>query len=352
MLKRIPLSIRLAGASVLLACLASPAMAQEPTRQLIYSLHQGESILREESIIAVTADAVDVILVLSVTEGTADPFFVFRDGKRTGPYPKLEEAMKVAYEGRKSSSRKRRDCAKYNPGEPPEDARPYSDSTEEGKQIVRFKEKTFGPFVLVFSSQATPDGTLAYYTAADNDKAWFGCSDGRTVSFGGLPIEFKFSPDGKNAAVLCQGKLSLAEKDNLSNLPPEKLAAALKEEEKKYLYTIDGKRFGPFESGFGEGYGSFWYASSTNDLYYYVNNQLYRNGTPMLKTDSLDPCNFYPSPDGKKYAMFTYESIVFSDGKTYPSPLDIVVFQHEGKTVFKWITLENDKDLVVCQRAM
>jgi hypothetical protein len=72
----------------------------------------------------------------------------------------------------------------------------------------------------------------------------------------------------------------------------------------------------------------------------------------MMKVDSFDPCNFYPSPDGKTYALFDYANIVFSDGKKFPSPLDVFVFQEKGKTVFKWITLENNKDLVVYARAM
>jgi hypothetical protein len=338
-----------------LTCAELPALAQEqpshqPTGTSVCTLGPDEEILREESTIAISAEAEDVILILTEGPGQSPPYFVFRDGKKTGPYAKLGEAMNVAYQGREKTPQKKRDCAVYNPGDPPENARPVSDSAEGGKQIVRFNGKTFGPYLLVFSAKATPDGAAAYFTATDNDKAWFGSSDGRVVSFGGIPTDFKFSPNGKNAAVLCQGKMSMAQMNDLSKLPPEKLTAALQEQEKKYLFTIDGKSFGPFDSSFAP--YSFWYPASSNDLYYRVNDNVYRNGTLMLTASSFDDCNFYPTPDGKKYAMFNYESIVFSDGKTFPAPLDIVAFQRAGKTIFRWITLENNKRLVICERPM
>jgi hypothetical protein len=173
----------------------------------------------------------------------------------------------------------------------------------------------------------------------------FGCTDGRKVAVGGMPEEFKFSPNGLNAAVLCTGTLNHLDE----TLPPEKLIA---DNEKKFIYTIDGKKYGPFSTGFGEGYGEFWFASTGNDLYYETGGQLYRNGVVLMKASWVDPCSFYPSPDGKKYALFSYEDIVFSDGQKFPSPLDILVFNKNGQTMFKWIALENKRDLVVYQRAM
>jgi hypothetical protein len=74
--------------------------------------------------------------------------------------------------------------------------------------------------------------------------------------------------------------------------------------------TIDGKPFGPFESSFGS--SLFWYPKSTNDLY----------------------------------------SVVFSDGQSFPSPLDIMAVKRQGKTVFRWITLEDNRKIVVYERAI
>jgi hypothetical protein len=71
-----------------------------------------------------------------------------------------------------------------------------------------------------------------------------------------------------------------------------------------------------------------------------------------MKTPWIDPCSFYPSADGKTYAMYDYQQIAFSDGQKFPPPLAIVVFDRNGRTIFKWVTLENKKDLVVYQRVM
>lgn len=350
MMKRTPFPVSACIALMVLAGLASSTLAQEMTRKVLYSLEPGETIMRAESTIAIAAAASDIILVTTMAKNNKGPFFVVRDGKRTGPFTGLKETMAAAYAGRTNSSQKSRDCASYTPAPAPEGASTTTESDQQGRQVIKFKGQTFGSHLLIFSVQTTPDGALAYITAGDNDKTWFECSDGRKVSFGGIPAEVKFSPDGKNAAVVCQGNLSMDEMNNLGKLPPEKLQAAFTEQEKKYLYTIAGKKYGPFESSFGA--HDVWFPKTSNDLYYQVNGQVFRNGAPMMKADSFDPCNFYPSPDGKTYALFTYENIVFSDGKTFPSPLDIVVFQDGGKTVFKWITLENNKDLVVYQRAM
>lgn len=328
------------------ALLPNPAPGQTPpvTRTLIYSLGTGEEIMTAESVIALSAGLDDVVLV--VTKGPEGPFAVFRDGKKSEPFADLKEAMKAAYEGRTDSSAKQHDCASYQPGPAPEDALPSTDDAGVG-QVVRFKDKIFGPFVLVYSSKATPDGARAYYTVNDKDSAVFGCTDGRKVAVGGLPVDYKFSPNGLNAATLCQGTLNFLDQKKLASLPPQQVAADM---DKKYIYTIDGKKFGPFGSSFDE--SSYWFASTGNDLYYEVDDQLFRNGIVLLKTPWVDPCSFYPSADGRTYALYNYEHIAFSDGQKFPSPLDITVFIRNGQTVFKWITLENKKDLVVYQRAL
>ena len=349
-MKRTPFPLSVSIALMVLAGLVSSAPAQEPTRKVLYSLAPGETIMRAESTIAIATGAADIVLVTTMAKDNKGPFFVVRDGKRTGPFTGIKETMAAAYAGRTDLSQKSRDCASYTPPPPTEGGSPTPEYDPQGRMVVKFKGQTLGPHLLIFSTQTTADGALAYITASDNDKAWFECSDGRKVSFGGIPGQIKFSPDGKNAAVISQGNSSMDEMKNMANLPPEKLQAAFAEQDKKYLYTITGKKYGPFGSSFDA--SDVWFPKTSNDMYFHINGQLFRNGAPMMKADSIDPCNFYPTPDGKAYAMLTYENIVFSDGKTYPAPLDIAVFQDGGKTVFKWITLENNKDIVVYQRAI
>ena len=339
----------LAAAAASLPAPANPqALPAGVTRTVLVSLEPGEEIKKEESTIAVSALAEDVILILTKGKSEKGPFTIFRDGQRSTPFTDFKAAMAAAYKGRKDSGGASRDCALYKPGPAPEAARFENKNQGPAGEVLTFQGRTFGPYQMVFSSRFTPDGTLGYYTAANKDKAWFGCSDGRKISFGGLPGEFKFSPDGKIAAVYVEGSLDMAEMEGLAKLPPDKQMEAFKTMDQRFLYTLDGAKYGPFNKDFSA--QSFWFPAGTNDLYFRVDDQIFRNGKPFLKLDSFDECAFYPSVDGKTYAFFTYEGVVFSDGAKYPAPLDIVAFQENGHTIFKWITLENGRDIVVYKR--
>ena len=79
----------------------------------------------------------------------------------------------------------------------------------------------------IYVDSAANGQFTVFVTAADADTFWFKCTDGRKVSFGGTPGEILISPDGKNAAVEVQGSLGMRQMQDLSKLPPDKLAAAL-----------------------------------------------------------------------------------------------------------------------------
>lgn len=323
---------------------SSPAALDGATRSVIYSLESDERIMQGESTMLASADE-DISLVTQKQTGGSTQYFAYGGGSRKGPFASLDDAMTAAYKGQRPLSRRTRDCAAYNPGPAPAAAQLTSEHSS-GGEAYRFNGSTFAPHRMVFSHRVTPDGGLAYLTASDNDKAWFEASDGRKVSFGGIPGEFAFSPDGRHAAVLVQGRQSLDEMNNLSNAP-EKLAAVAAEMNKKYLYTIDGASYGPFDKDV-----SFWFARTSNDLFYRVGDQVFRNGSVMLTASSFDKCGFYPAADGRTYSMFSYENITFSDGSSYQSPLDVFAYQEQGKTVFRWLAFENKRDLVVYKRGM
>jgi hypothetical protein len=324
---------------------ACGASAQEPSRTLLYTLEPGETILNDDPL-TLTLDPTEVVLITTRGKGAQGPFFVLRDGARKGPFSSTADAVAAAYPGGKIPGQWQRACASYVPGAPPDGSQP-SAGQDKGGQTLRFKAATFGPHAIFLSHKITPDGARAYVTAVDSDKAWFESSDGRKVSFGGTPTELQFSPDGKNAAVRVEGRLSMNEMNNLAKLPPEKAADAFKDLEKQYVYTIDGKMFGPFES-----ISSMWFPKTSNDLYVAVGDTLLRNGVAVPGLASLNPCDFYPSPGGTSYAVVDYENITFSDGKKYPSPLNVIAYEAKGKMIYRWIALEKNRELVVYQRTM
>jgi hypothetical protein len=333
-----------------LACLPAFAQGPQPVRKLIYSLEAGEELLQPESAIFISPTKESAILFLSKGKGGKNPpFFVVKNGNKKGPFTKLQEAMEAAYESEDISPGVFRDCADYTPDQAqiPPDAIPFSEADENGNQMVMFKGKTFGPYLFVSDVLATRDGSRAYFMANDKDRLWLICSDGRKVPIAGSPGALRLSPDGKNAIVASTGSLSPSELEKLAAEDPEKYDAEMN---KAYVYTIDGKKFGPY----GMDFKDCWFSVGNNNFFFLDGNQLYMNGIPTLtlKIEPFSPCDFYPSADGKKYALFTLESLVFSDGKKYPFPLNIITFQEGGQTMIKWIALENKKDIVVYQRAI
>jgi hypothetical protein len=332
------------------AALSTAALKQtgaaDAARTVLYSLESGETIMRAESTMALALNATDVVLITTKGKGDAGPFFVLRDKARKGPFSNFKEAMAAAYAGRTPLAPRKRTCATYDPAAPPPGAA-LTPVAARGGQSMQFKGTTLGPHQMVLSTLVTPDGALAYVTSMDGDKAWLESSDGRKVSFGGTPGELKISPDGRNAAVHVQGRSSMSEMQAMSKLPPEKFLEAAKDMNATFLYTLDGKTYGPFDP-----FGGFWYAKTSSDLFFRVKDQVFRNGAPMLTISSFDPCNFYPSPDGKAYVVFDYANITFSDGKKYPSPLDVSAAAEGGRIVVRWLALENNKDLVVYQKAL
>jgi hypothetical protein len=336
-------------ALVILASLPPFAQGPQPARKLVYSLAPGEEILQPESAIFISAAKDSVTLVLAKGKGENGPFFVFKNGTKKGPFTKLKEVMAAAYPSEDESTGIYRDCADYTPDQAqiPPDAMATVETDDSGGQKVVFKGKTFGPYLSVFDVRGTPDGSRAYFAVNDQDKVWLMCSDGRKVQIYSPPDTIKISPDGKNAVVACTGALSPSAAEKLMAADPEKYNAEMN---KKYVYTIEGKKFGPY----GMDFKDFWYSVGNNNFFYLDGNQLYMNGTPTitLRIDPFSPCDFYPSADGRKYALCTVESLAFSDGQKFPFPLSVITFPEGVQTIIKWVALENRKDIVVYQRAI
>lgn len=328
---------------------AFPALGQgpQPARKLIYSLEPGEILLQPESTIFMSATKDSAVLVLAKGKKDKGPFFVVRDGKRKGPFTTLKDIMAAAYDSGDISAGIFRDCADYTPDQAGAmTAEITPQITYDGdRQSVDFNGKSYGPYLSVFEAKGSADGSRAYFTVNDKDRLWFMCSDGRKVPIAGTPQTVKLSPDGRKAIVACAGTLSPAEAEKLQAADIDKFGA---DQSKMYVYTIDGGKFGPFIEDFKD----YWFSAASNSYFFLVGSQLYMNGAPTLRIGAISPCDFYPSADGKRYALFTYENLVFSDGQKYPYPLTIRTFPENGQTMIKWVALENKRDIVIYQRAI
>ena len=330
----------LAVLALSIAGVSCRATAQEVSRTVLSTLAADEEPEVPE-VECRTADG-DTVLMTKQGKGPNVRFFVYKGGKRHGPFTSYNEAKTFGCDAGANVGGS--DNAVYEPGPPPEGAQ----FTGGAAGAIAFKGTTFGPHQIVFSQTITPDGAIAYVTAADNDKAWLESSDGRKVSFRGTPGEVKVSPDGKSAVVQVEGRMSLDEMNNLSKLTPEKITKALEDNQKKTLFTIDGQVYGPFDE-----LDNVWFARTSNALYYRAGGQIYRNGEVVKGAESASPNDFYPTADGKAWAVAGYEKLTFSDGKEYAAPLALAVRLEKGRTIFRWLALEKGgKELVAYERGM
>ncbi len=320
--------------------------ATPPARSIAYSLLPGEEFLIPESTLCFSLDAGHVTLV--ITMGKEGPFFVILDGAKKGPFTKLAEAMKIAEEAKCDKPVKGNECNKYSPAPEEMDMESIVGTDGAGGQTIRFDGKTYGPYAMILNVKITPDKSRLYFVAVEKDITWFVCTDGRKVQVGGMPEDFRFSPDGRNALIKMTGTLSLTEMQKLAEQSPEKVAAAMKDMDKKFLCVIDGRKFGPF----GTDLGDFWFPATANAFYYEVGDTVFRDGVAVPVPKGFNPCAFYPSEDGKRYAFFSYEFLLFSDGAKFPFPLGLSARSGKDGTILKWAALENKKDLVLYQKTI
>jgi hypothetical protein len=119
-----------------------------------------------------------------------------------------------------------------------------------------------------------------------------------------------------------------------------------------YIYSNNGIVLGPFKScpseknlGFGLNSGERWHFFDSGKLY--ISGKLAKDfGSDISIT------NFWWSKSGNGYAFSTYNELVFSDGKTYPFPLEVVPVYESGKSLLKWLILEENRKFVLYQKEL
>jgi hypothetical protein len=112
------------------------------------------------------------------------------------------------------------------------------------------------------------------------------------------------------------------------------------------LGPYDAKDFSDNNPAFTKTGGDNWFMI--------LNNTLYINGDLKQKFEdfSLSPCRVWLSKDGKRYAVVSDDSILFSDGSSYPYPVKIDSQEKNGKVFMIWLSLEKKKDLAIYSREL
>ena len=120
----------------------------------------------------------------------------------------------------------------------------------------------------------------------------------------------------------------------LKEIAPEQLVF------EKYIYTLDGKGYGPYAKDamicFSRSGGEHWAAM--------FNGTLRIDGVEMQVPGGIYPTSdiLWISPDGQRFALKEYDKSAFSDGKEYPYPMHVTY--ENGELI--WLCMENKESIV------
>jgi hypothetical protein len=192
-------------------------------------------------------------------------------------------------------------------------------------------------------------------------KSYLVTAEGQNTELEGNAESLHISPSGRNYvfAVKENPNLNAALLNmDFSKMTTEELMKFAREQEEKaknagppkaWVYMSNGPKLGPFDAR--EFYfNSLTYTKTGGDNWIMrMDNTLYINGIEKRKFEDIDlnSCKVWLSKDGKKYAVASWDKIVFYDGAVYQYPIKITGLEKDGKIIMKWVSLENEKDLVV-----
>jgi len=301
------------------------------TRKVICSIGAGENLVYGENCLELSTAQSNVYIVTQIYKNNAQTFFTYDNGTRKGPFTKTSVPVKVC--------KSEYECAAYMPNDEDIDASTYVSLNDMGQTVIKFQNKTYGPYLQIADFKLTSNKAKFYAAIQNQEGSSLICSDGRKVAVKGMPGSVVMNEDGSNALVVGLGSLSL--QDMMSgNINADDLA-------NYFVYTIDGQKFGPYKDGFNS--DAVWFQGK--NWFFYMDGSLYMNGKLLFNSETtIDKCTFWISADGKRWAFADYEKINFSDGKTYPFPLKMVKEEEAGKIFIKWVSIENSKDIVLYRR--
>jgi hypothetical protein len=323
----------------------------QATKKVLLTLQPGETLQTSESCIELSYAANQLYVVTR----KGDKLFVYEGGQRKGPFN--ANAVKI----KDCSGVSDYLCAIYNHKQADALSEMVTYS-ETGKMALKFKGKTYGPYKMVTDVKVAEDKSWFYALVVNDGKFLVVGSDVQTQPIDGNASKIMVSSNGKRYLVVCkegEGLDAAMMSMDMSKMSQEKLLELMKKQAEKnekagppqtYVYTNGGKKFGPYPTAeLSENNPAFNITGGEN-WYMIMDNVLYLNGVKIkqFSTDnvSLNTCNIWISPDGKRYAYTSYKNLVFSDGATFASPLKLDSEKKDGKTYLKWISLENGKDIV------
>jgi hypothetical protein len=333
---------------IMIVCAGSIAMiqAQKASKTTILTLQTGEQLIYGENCFNIGSGGKNTLVFTSMSTGGKIQYFLYENGLKKGPFTEIKPDMVKC-----GGSTYTKNCARQpHSGD-------FSDQTDkyvtinqaDGRATINLNGKTYGPYFSINHLVVSADKKKFYAIIMDpmTMKSDFICSDGRTVPLGGSGDGIYVSPDGNEAYVFQKGTINLEE---LMKSGGDMSKINIDDMNKVFLVSITGKKLGPFEN---LNSGETWFCRTNNGLLYRMGYDVYLNGSKLYTlSDTPDPCTFWLSSDSKRYAVVSYDKLLFSNGESYPYPLEVELIIENGKMYLSWVALENGTNLVLFKKEL
>jgi hypothetical protein len=324
-------------------------------RQILFTIGPGETVLYGKSEIFLENSGGKVSLV--TVDGNSKYFF-YDKGIRKGPF---ENSSDCNFETAKDDESLYTSI--YN-SDGANHGHNLVSATDNGLSVIHAGDKTYGPFESVLNVWADKNGKFLMAITSEGTKYNMVSISGSNIPLEGLPYATNIGPSGNKIVITVirdeDPALAYISRDisNLSEVEFLKISHEIEEKQKNaappeaYIYTNEGKKFGPYSKSVMYGGNPFFCQTSGDNWLLLAGTELFVNGLFLAKIpmDTVSSGDLWVSEDGKRYAVITYDNIFFSDGQSFQYPQRIRMVKKDGKTWFNWISIENKTDVILYSR--
>jgi hypothetical protein len=317
--------------SILLSALAICAQSQVK-HEVVYTILANESLLISESSAGLACEGGEICL--TVFEASTKSFYVYRNGIKNGPYTKNQIAQYMCSNDVINLSPTAIDNVYLEPN---------ITITEDGKVILNFKGRTYGPHTAISPVYYSSDANnFAAVVTDENLKSSIISSLGSEFKVEGNVENINFDASGTKFlittttqsefdAIINAKMLEIAERE-MSEEEIMKMISEINELEqsasdddkasKSWVYTETGAKYGPYSENLYS-YNPCFYKGDSKYWILISGNTLFINGKEIKSFPDMYPVteNVHISADGSKWAIRFYDKMVLWDGKEYPYPL-------------------------------
>ncbi|HEX2935750.1 MAG TPA: hypothetical protein VHO72_10390 [Bacteroidales bacterium] len=341
---------------LLIAAASFTSIHAQVSKQVLLKLQPGETILTSESCVEITAQGNSLYVVTQQGSNV----YVYEGSQRKGPF-KSFDAARIKNCGSYNNDA----CAVYEAED--SEIQEFISSADDGKMAIKFNGKSYGPYKFIKELFVSNDKSTFVATVASDDMKFFIVTPEGTIKpASGSVHSVSVSRSHKKFIALekeNEGVDPSLMNADFSNMTTEQLMKMAKEMEEKqknagepkaYVYTNGGKKFGPYPVGSVSDNNPAFCKTGGDNWYMVLDNVLYINGLKVKEFNDISPsaCNVWISADGKRWMVSDYDKMVFSDGSKYSAPIKISTENKEGKTILKWVSFENEKELISYSREL